>query len=129
MDGNMAETRRGRPRKEQDPQNTGALFLSDNSVNPEIADSYDDFMQDEGGDGGAGEVPLGAGGVAEYSDDGLLRELWRRGHDKTVPAAAQINALIKCGQLRERLTARDSTGEIGAELAAFIGVMRAERVQ
>ena len=129
MDGNTVETRRGRPRKDFDPQNTGALFLSDNSVNPDIADSYDDFMENEGDEGGAGEVPPGAGGVVEYSDDGLVKELWRRGHDKTVPAAAQINALIKCGQLRERLSARDTTGEIGSELAAFIGVIRAERVQ
>ncbi len=129
MDGNTMETRRGRPRKDFDPQNTGALFLSDNSVNPDIADSYDDFMENDGGDLGPGEVPVWAGGVAEYSDEGLVRELWRRGHDKTVPAAAQINALIKCGQLRERLTARDTTGEIGAELAAFIGVIRADRVQ
>ena len=125
--GNSAESRRGRPKKDSDPQNTAALFMPDNSVNPVIVDIYDDFA---GESESIGEVSQGTlWGGEGYSDAGLLRELWRRGHDDRVPPAAQINALIKCGQLRERLQASDSRGEMGDELSAFCALVKAQRVQ
>lgn len=129
---NGQETRRGRPRRQIDPSGTAPLFLPDNSPNPIVADSYDDFSGDTPESGGGGQGTVRDGGarapveIPEYSDDALVRELWRIGHDPEAPAAARASALTRCAQVRERLGRRDAL-DVGAELSAFIALVRAER--
>lgn len=132
--------RAGRPQKNIDPNGSGDLL---SYASNHIADSYEDFSGDDsltgmasggpvvggGGDfssrGGAGEGEGAA--LPEQSDQAILDALWARAHAPGVPAAAQIQALTKFSQIRERMAQGSGPEDIPGELAAFIAQVRERR--
>ncbi len=118
------ENRRGRPRKESDPQGTAALFLEDNTVNPLIANTYGDAggYEARGDNTGPGTVLGGDGGFSLEDRLKGCADLARTADSETV----RLQAMIKYSELERQLRVERGEGDIPTELAAFLRLVKEE---
>lgn len=124
MDGNEGKTRRGRPRRDIDPENTAPLFMPDNSVSDVFADTYDNQAKMDGGarPGHDGTV---RGGRDLFSLESRMEEcaaLAKSADSESV----RLQALIKYSELERQLRLERGDVDRGAELIAFIELIKAE---
>jgi len=68
-------------------------------------------------------------GPPELTDAALLDAIWREANDRSIPAAARIQALDKVQRMRERMSGGSGPEDIPAELASFIALVKGKTLE
>jgi hypothetical protein len=121
-EGKKAETRRGRPKKDTDPQKTAPLFSEQSSISQEESIGYDDILSGDDYDGeiGEGTVMEGGGGFSIADRMAVCARLARSSKSEQV----RLNATIKYSELERELRLEQGDTDLGEEMLAFLQLVR-----
>lgn len=122
MEGNKGENRRGRPRKDSDPQKTGALFDAENVASLELSIGYEDNTGDTSGDTWEYDGTVQGGGAGFSIEDRMraCATLARTSKSEQV----RLNAVIKYSELERELRLEQGGEDLGEELAALLAQVK-----
>lgn len=116
---------RGRPKKDNDPQNTPLLFSSDDELSLDVIDTYDGFDADGTGQESR-QVGTVEGGRALFTIADRMEQcarLARRAKSESV----RLQAMIKYSELEREQREAQGAGDIGEELLCLLAQVKGER--